>query len=150
MRHFRVAAQSPEENDKLIEALKNGYPYSYTPLVIGWCLDLLFGDPACLPHPIIWFGRMIGFANDAFNGGEHRVLKGGLVAVVLILMAFILTWILMDLVSVSVWLSVAVQSVLIFYCLAGTTLVKEVGMVFKAVDRSLEEGRMQVRQNRRT
>ncbi len=72
------------------------------------------------------------------------MLKGGLVAVVLILMAFILTWILMDLVSVSVWLSVAVQSVLIFYCLAGTTLVKEVGMVFKAVDRSLEEGRMRV------
>ena len=30
------------------------------------------------------------------------MLKGGLVAVVLILMAFILTWILMDLVSVSV------------------------------------------------
>ncbi len=114
------------------------------PLVIGWCLDLLFGDPACLPHPIIWFGRMIGFCERAFNGGEHRVLKGGLVAVVLILMAFILTWILMDLVSVSVWLSVAVQSVLIFYCLAGTTIVKEVGMVFKAVDRSLEEGRMQV------
>ena len=33
---------------------------------------------------------------------------------------------------------------LIFYCLAGTTLVREVRMVFKAVDRSLEEGRMQV------
>ena len=37
-----------------------------------------------------------------------------------------------------------VQILLIFYCLAGTTLVREVRMVFKAVDRSLEEGRMQV------
>ncbi len=75
VRHFRVAAQSPEENDKLIEALKNGYPYSYTPLVIGWCLDLLFGDPACLPHPIIWFGRMIGFANVLSTGVSIACLK---------------------------------------------------------------------------
>ena len=33
---------------------------------------------------------------------------------------------------------------LIFYCLAGTTLVREVREVFRAVDRSLEEGRRQV------
>lgn len=32
----------------------------------------------------------------------------------------------------------------IFFCLAGTTLIKEVRMVFEAVDRSLEEGRIQV------
>ena len=37
-----------------------------------------------------------------------------------------------------------VQILLMFYCLAGTTLVREVRMVFKAVDRSLEEGRKQV------
>lgn len=36
------------------------------------------------------------------------------------------------------------QVLLIFYCLAGTTLVREVRMVFLAVDRSLEEGRRQV------
>ena len=35
-------------------------------------------------------------------------------------------------------------SILIFYCLAGTTLVREVREVFRAVDRSLEEGRKQV------
>ena len=33
---------------------------------------------------------------------------------------------------------------LIFYCLAGTTLIREVRAVFRAVDRSLEEGRVQV------
>ena len=35
-------------------------------------------------------------------------------------------------------------AVLIFYCLAGTTLIREVKEVFRAVDRSLEEGRRQV------
>lgn len=114
------------------------------PLLIGWTFDLIFGDPVCLPHPIVWFGRMIGLFEHGFNKGKHRKLKGGLCAIGLIIMTFTLTWILVDLVSVSIGLSVAVQSILIFYCLAGTTLIREVRMVFKAVDDSLEKGRIQV------
>ena len=34
--------------------------------------------------------------------------------------------------------------ILIFYCLAGTTLIREVRQVFLALDRSLDEGRKQV------
>ena len=37
-----------------------------------------------------------------------------------------------------------VSALLIFYCMAGTTLILEVREVFRAVDRSLEEGRVQV------
>lgn len=44
----------------------------------------------------------------------------------------------------NLWIGVAASAVLIFYCLAGTTLVNEVRMVFMAADRSLEEGRKQV------
>ena len=44
----------------------------------------------------------------------------------------------------SLGMLLTVQILLMFYCLAGTTLVREVRMVFKAVDRSLEEGRKQV------
>ena len=36
------------------------------------------------------------------------------------------------------------DSILVFFCLAGTTLIREVRQVFLAVDRSLEEGRQQV------
>ena len=36
------------------------------------------------------------------------------------------------------------QSLLVFYCLAGTTLISEVRKTFEAVDKSLELGRMQV------
>ncbi len=41
-------------------------------------------------------------------------------------------------------LLLSLQILLIFYCLAGTTLIREVRMVFRAVDSSLEEGRTQV------
>lgn len=39
---------------------------------------------------------------------------------------------------------IIVEAILIFYCLAGTTLCREVRMVFEAADHSLEAGRRQV------
>jgi adenosylcobinamide-phosphate synthase len=41
-------------------------------------------------------------------------------------------------------LCIVFDTVIIFYCLAGTTLIREVRQVFLALDRSLEEGRKQV------
>lgn len=114
------------------------------PLIIGWILDLLLGDPAKLPHPIVWFGRIIGYCERRFNHGKSRRLKGGLTAVSLIVGVYFASWLLLDVISPYVWLSIAVQAILIFYCLAGTTLVKEVKKVFQAVDISLEKGRIQV------
>jgi adenosylcobinamide-phosphate synthase len=40
--------------------------------------------------------------------------------------------------------SVVFDAIIVFYCLAGTTLIREVREVFRAVDRSVEEGRAQV------
>ena len=53
-------------------------------------------------------------------------------------------WLMQQAALFSPGLLMALQVLLIFYCLAGTTLVREVRMVFLAVDRSLEEGRRQV------
>ena len=108
-------------------------------LLIGWVLDLLFGDPPRLPHPIVWFGKAIAFCEHRFNRGSHRKLKGAVVAIGLIVGIFILTSFLIS--SFSHFL---ISAVLIFYCLAGTTLIREVRQVFLALDRSLEEGRTQV------
>ena len=108
-------------------------------LLIGWVLDLLFGDPQCLPHPVVWFGKAIAFCEHRFNRGSHRKLKGAVVAIGLIVGIFILTSFLIS--SFSHFL---ISALLIFYCLAGTTLIREVRQVFLALDRSLEEGRAQV------
>lgn len=114
------------------------------PLVIGWLLDLLFGDPAGLPHPIVWFGNAVSKLEHTFNKGTHRRLKGGIVAVSLIIGIFVLTAGLLKLLSPVLWLDITVQSVLVFYCLAGTTLIKEVKMTFVAVEKSVANGRTQV------
>ena len=115
-------------------------------LLIGWLMDLVFGDPERLPHPIVWFGRMIAFGEKRLNRGQHRKLKGGLMAVGLIVLVFGITWLIRYILSLSHYLilSISFDAIIVFYCLAGTTLIREVRQVFLALDRSLDEGRAQV------
>ena len=115
-----------------------------SPLLIGWILDLIFGDPAGLPHPVVWFGKAISSLEHLLNKGTHRKIKGALVSVFLIFGTFAATWLFLRFLSSVWWLDIAVQSILVFYCLAGTTLIREVRMTFDAVDDSVESGRRQV------
>jgi adenosylcobinamide-phosphate synthase len=120
-------------------------------LLIGWVLDLLFGDPQRLPHPVVGFGKMISWGEHRLNKGAHRKLKGALFAITLILLVFLATFLLRYLFSKlpspfgeGMGVRFLFDVMIIFYCLAGTTLIREVRNVFLALDRSLEEGREQV------
>ena len=116
---------------------------SLIPLLVGWLLDLVLGDPIWLPHPVVWFGKMIGWGEHRLNHGSHRMVKGAVLAVTLIVMVFGL-WTLVRWVIPNQWVVCALDIVVVFYCLAGTTLIREVREVFLALDRSLDEGRRQV------
>lgn len=119
--------------------------FSLLPLLTGWLLDLFLGDPQRLPHPVVGFGRAISFGEKHLNRGNDRLLKGGLLAVGLIMAVYLLTVLLLRLtLFLPFYVTIVVQALLIFFCLSGTTLIREVRMVFQAVDRSLEEGRKQV------
>lgn len=114
-------------------------------LLPGWVLDRMFGDPAILPHPVIWFGRMISAFEKKLNNGRFRILKGAFTAVFLILFVFAVTAAIeYGLARLSVHAAVLFDIVVVFYCLAGRTLAKEVKMVFEALDDSLAKGRKQV------
>ena len=114
-------------------------------ILIGWVCDLIFGDPQRLPHPIVWFGKVIAFFEHRLNHGSHRRLKGALVSVSLIVCTFALTWFLrFSIFNFQSSILFLFDSLVVFFCLAGTTLIREVRAVFLALDRSLEEGRAQV------
>ena len=128
-------------------------------LLIGWLLDLIFGDPQKLPHPVVWFGKMIATCEHQYNKGTHRKLKGALIAIGLILFVFALAWMLRKILGIFALfifdgtreqvyqiplLLYIFDALAIFFCLAGTTLIREVREVFLALDRSLDEGRRQV------
>ena len=115
------------------------------PLSIGWLLDLLLGDPSWLPHPVVGFGKMIAFGEKRLNKGSHRKLKGAMMSILLIAIGFAATSFIISSLSFLIpHSSFLISALLIFYCLAGTTLIREVREVFHAVDRSLDEGRKQV------
>ena len=66
-------------------------------------------------------------------------------AVALIALVFVVACLLRSLLShLSSFLAIFFDVIVVFYCLAGTTLIREVRQVFRAVDRSLQEGRAQV------
>lgn len=116
-------------------------------LLIGWIADKLMGDPAWLPHPVVAFGKAIAWGERLLNRGRFRRWNGGFLAVVLIFLTFAATWGLLYGVQRAFGLQerpIIIEAILIFYCLAGTTLCREVRMVFEAADHSLEAGRRQV------
>lgn len=113
------------------------------PLLLGWLLDFIFGDPSRLPHPIVWFGKMISWGEHRLNNGAHRMAKGGVMAICFILLVFFVVWGLKRLIPNTI-LWFILDTIIIFYCLAGTTLIREVREVFLALDRSLDDGRRQV------
>ncbi|MBR1688533.1 MAG: cobalamin biosynthesis protein CobD [Prevotella sp.] len=114
------------------------------PLLVGWVLDLLLGDPAWWPHPVVFFGRLIARGERWLNRGRHRRLKGGAMAITLVLAAYLLTEGLCLLLSPVPILRFLLVTLMVFSCLAGTTLIREVRDVFTALDRSLADGRRQV------
>ena len=58
-------------------------------IVAGFILDLIFGDPHWLPHPICLIGNLIGFLEKNLRrllaSGKTALLLGGALMVVIVL-----------------------------------------------------------------
>ena len=125
-------------------------PVAVAALLVGWVLDLMLGDPSWLPHPVVGFGKMIAAGEHRLNKGSHRRLKGGVLAVGLIMLVFAAAWLVrggLEKIILSfggAGGALLFDTLAVFFCLAGTTLIREVKGVFLALDRSLDEGRRQV------
>ena len=119
--------------------------YQLYPLIIGWIMDLIWGDPAQLPHPIVGFGKCIAWGDKKWNKGKHRQIKGGLYSLCLILGVFGITWLIITILGlIHPVFNTLFIGLGVFFFLAGKTLRKEVYGVFNALDRSTEEGRRQL------
>lgn len=119
------------------------YAVIIIPLVIGYLLDLVFGDPRKLPHPIVAFGNIIGWCERRFNKGEHKKRNGCLVAILLPLSTLVvgggIAWGCWALHPVVYYI---VASIFVFYGLANHSLIQEGGEVIRTLEKQgLEAGR---------
>lgn len=115
------------------------------PLLIGFLLDTVLGDPRWLPHPIRLFGQAISFFTRKLNSGKYRKVKGALMSGLLIFGTFLVTWLLLKTARDIEFLFVALASLGVFYGLANRSLISEANKVIAALEEhGIEAGRRQL------
>jgi predicted ATPase len=120
-----------------------------TPLALGlgYGLDLLFGDPAWLPHPVVGFGKMISAGERRLNHGSARArfAKCALLALGLVALVGAGVWALLAAArQVHPTLATGLEVAGVFYGLANRTLIAEGRAVFRQLEVGLAEGRRQL------
>ncbi|WP_293728944.1 adenosylcobinamide-phosphate synthase CbiB [uncultured Phascolarctobacterium sp.] len=112
---------------------------SLTAIIAGFILDLIFGDPHWLPHPICLIGNMIGFLERnlrrLLEPGKWALLCGGalMVAIVLVVSFAVPYAILYCAGQVHPWLRWALETVMCYQIFATKCLRDESMKVFTAL-----------------
>lgn len=113
------------------------------PLLLGYLLDLILGDPRRLPHPIRLFGNAIYFGESLLNKGKFRFIKGMLLTLLLCSLVFVFFYFLSNiLLQTNTILYVLFTALFLFYGLANKSLIQEGAAVFDALQNNgLDAGR---------
>ncbi|MBQ6230438.1 MAG: cobalamin biosynthesis protein CobD [Eubacterium sp.] len=111
--------------------------------VSGFILDLLFGDPHFMPHPVKLMGSVISLLTKGLNKGKRRRAKGLLLVVFMIVAAGGISFLILF--AAYSWHSTAgiiVEAIMTYQCLAARQLKIESMAVHKALkNKGLEAGR---------
>lgn len=121
------------------------YPEIIIPLIAGFILDLFFGDPRWLPHPIRLFGNLISFGEKRLNIGSQRKLKGAVFSISLILGVLFMLWYILKFLHNFEYIFLVFTSIMVFYGLANHSLIKESLAVLKKLKKEgIVEARKQL------
>jgi len=117
-----------------------------TPLVAGYVLDLIIGDPDNWPHPIRVFGNAIAAGDKLLNKNAYRFWKGMLLTTGLCGLTFLFFYFSNHLLlTVNSWLFIVINSIWVWYGLANNALITEGRNVFLILEKEgLEAGRKQL------
>lgn len=119
-------------------------------LLLALVIDRFAGDPAWIwsriPHPVVWFGRAIGFADRRFNRRDlpeaEVKTRGVLVITVLVTLSLIIGFLLELLFKELKILGLAAEVLIVFTLLAQKSLADHVGAVAMALrERGVVGGR---------
>ncbi|MEM9524521.1 MAG: adenosylcobinamide-phosphate synthase CbiB, partial [Pseudomonadota bacterium] len=111
-------------------------------LVVGLLLDAALGEPKWIwdrwPHPVVVMGRLIAWADERFNAGRARRLKGGLLVSGLVGLAFTVGH------AIEAVLPGVLEAVVVAVLLAQRSLSDHVKGVAHGLRLSLDDGRRMV------
>lgn len=126
--------------------------YHIMAFFLGFLLDLLFGDPYFLPHPIRLIGSLIAKIEKCFlgknkNRNEKRELRQGICMVIIVLFSTMTaaTLILFLAYSMNCYLGMAVEMIMTYQILAAKCLKDESMRVYQCLkEKTLPEARKAV------
>ncbi|WP_158850708.1 adenosylcobinamide-phosphate synthase CbiB [Algibacter sp. L1A34] len=113
-------------------------------LIFAFTFDLILGDPIKMPHLIVAFGNSISLGEKWLNKGRYKFLKGALLVIVLVSFSFIVPYLIIRWLNASNFQISAIvfSTLMLFYCLANKTLIKEGLAVFSTLKKEgLDAGR---------
>ncbi|WP_025663040.1 adenosylcobinamide-phosphate synthase CbiB [Aquimarina megaterium] len=111
------------------------------PLVIGYILDLILGDPRWLPHPIRLFGNSIAFGEKKLNTNPFAFIKGMALTIGLLIGTIAFFYYTQKLISSYTIAYYTFTSIFVFYALANKSLIDEGKAVFTALQEGIAQGR---------
>ena len=113
---------------------------SLAPLVIGFCVDLILGDPHSIPHPVVLIGKLISGFEKLFRRLFPRTPRGEkLAGLALGLCVAALSWLVPAALlwlcrQIAPWLALALESAMCWQILATKSLRDESMKVFRALE----------------
>lgn len=108
-------------------------------LVLGFCIDLIFGDPHSIPHPVVLIGKLISATEKLVRKIFPKTVRGENVAggVLWLLVVLISTAVPLGILylgyKISPWLGLALESIMCWQILATKSLKVESMKVYTAL-----------------
>lgn len=113
--------------------------YTTVSIIAGYVLDLLFGDPYFIPHPVVGIGKLVTFCTNKLLNEKDTALRkrrNGLIMVIIVLFtsAFIPYCILYAAYSFNIFAGIFIESIMCWQILAAKSLRKESTKVETALE----------------
>lgn len=120
-------------------------------IVAGFILDLIFGDPHWLPHPICLIGNLIGFLDKKrgvclLPARQHYCSAVPLMVIIVLVLTFAVPFAVLTLAEqVNPWLRFALETVMCYQIFATKCLRDESMKVYTALkDNDLVDARLKL------
>ena len=116
------------------------------PLIFGFAIDLVLGDPHSIPHPVVLMGKLISFLErvlrSAFSKTERaEKLAGAMLWLIVAVLSFTVPWLLLRVCfQIHPVLAVALESIMCWQIIAARSLQLESMKVCHALLKGDVEG----------
>lgn len=117
----------------------------FVPVIIGFLLDTVFGDPYNMPHPIRLIGNIISKLDKLLyrddTSDRQKFIRGMILALTVIVLSAVCPLIILIICyRINIYAGVIVQGVMCYYLIAAKCLKTESMKVYSAIEKDDTEG----------